>query len=333
MSRRRLLQTGLAGGFVLLAGGGAYALSGRGMPPLVRAARPVMGTTATIVAAHPQPEAGRAVAAALDALQDVERRMTRFLADSEVGRINTAPGVARPVSASTAEVMASALALAAASDGYFEPGLGRQEALWGFYDHQAPERLPAGWWRREPAWRTIRLETDDTPRVTLTDPTVRLDLGGIAKGYGVDRAVAVLREAGVEHALVNVGGDLYALGSRPGGEPWRVGVRHPRRDDRFLAVMRLRDQAVATSGDYENFFMRAGRRYSHLLDPRTARPAPYHQSVTVTAPSVMEADALATAAFVAEPDAAQRTLRRMASGPWMRVEQGGRTLRSTSFPS
>ena len=109
-------------------------------------------------------------------------------------------------------------------------------------------------------------------RRALATRTSAIDLGGIAKGYGVDRAVTALRAHGVEHGLVNVGGDLYALGHRADGEPWRVGVRDAHDPDALTQTLGDRDEAVATSGDYRQFFDHAGRRYHHLLDPRTGAP-------------------------------------------------------------
>src|SRR5690606_13732097 len=125
-----------------------------------------------------------------------------------------------------------------------------------------------------------------------------LDLGGIAKGYSVDRAVDALRRHGIEHALVNVGGDLYALGRSPDGDPWQIGVRAAAAPQQLAGTIALTDAAVATSGDYEQFFTHGGRVYHHLLDPATAAPrASSLHSVTVQAASCMSADAAATAAL------------------------------------
>lgn len=327
LTRRRVMQGGLAGGALLLVGGIAAAGARRPVS-VVRGSRRVMGTWAHIVLAHPQPEAGRALESAFAALEDVERRMTRFTASSEIGRVNAAPGRLLPVSAETAGVVSSALALARASDGRFDPGLGRPEQTWGFYDHRTPSRLPTGWRRARPAWRSIRLEAAAShSRLGVLEPDVQIDLGGIAKGYGIDRAIAVLRAAGVRHALVEAGGDLRALGPRPDGEPWQIGVRHPRRPERLLAVLPLRDGAVATSGDYENYFLRGGERFAHLLDPVTGNPAHFHQSVSVTGRTAMLADAVATAACTTPPTAAQALLRRLSPGGWLAVDQDGRLAR------
>ena len=129
-----------------------------------------------------------------------------------------------------------------------------------------------------------------------------LDLGGIAKGYIVDRGLALLAQAGVENAFLNAGGDIAILGTKPDGTPWRVGIRHPRGADHYIAVLSMTGGAVVTSGDYERTFEAGGQRYHHILDPSTGYPAGDLTSVTITAPTATEADALSTAVFVLGPE-------------------------------
>ena len=143
----------------------------------------------------------------------------------------------------------------------------------------------------------------------LRTPGAALDLGGIAKGYGVDRAAAVLREHGIHRGLVNVGGDLMAMGDAPGGDPWRIGVRDPAHPTRIITTLEVVDRAVATSGDYLRYLEYDGRRYAHILDARTREPARGGlHSVTVSAERVAEADAAATLTFVLGPDRGGRAL-------------------------
>jgi thiamine biosynthesis lipoprotein len=136
------------------------------------------------------------------------------------------------------------------------------------------------------------------PVVRFSEADVEIDLGGIAKGYGVDRAVQALREWGITNALVNVGGDLYAMGSSEDGDPWKVGVRSPRDPSEISEQFEISDAAVATSGDYMQYFRHNGRQYHHLLDPKTAEPrqSAVH-SVTIKADDCLTADAAATAVF------------------------------------
>jgi thiamine biosynthesis lipoprotein len=133
-------------------------------------------------------------------------------------------------------------------------------------------------------------------------PQLQLDLGGIAKGYAVDRAVAILKQHGVANAAVNAGGDMYLLGQRP-ERPWRIGIQHPREEKGVLETVQISNRAVVTSGDYERFFEKDGVRYHHIFDPQTGIPARECQSVTIITDSVALGDALATAVFVLGPKA------------------------------
>ncbi|MFH1715625.1 MAG: FAD:protein FMN transferase [Elusimicrobiota bacterium] len=126
---------------------------------------------------------------------------------------------------------------------------------------------------------------------------VKIDLGGIAKGYAIDRAVSVIKEQGMNSALVNAGGDVFALG-RKGKRPWKIGIQHPRKSDALLGVLEVENKAVVTSGDYERFFIKDDKRYHHIIDPKTGYPAYGLISVTVVADSAEYADALSTGLFV-----------------------------------
>jgi thiamine biosynthesis lipoprotein len=162
-------------------------------------------------------------------------------------------------------------------------------------------------------WRKVDVAVHaGAPRVRFDDPDLHLDLGAIAKGYGVDRATDALRARGVEHAIVTVGGDLFALGNSPEGEPWTVGIRSPHDRHALAATLRVSDRAVATSGDYERFFRWRGMRYHHLIDPATAAPrcTPFH-SATVLASRCMDADAASTSVFGLPRDAALVIARRL----------------------
>ena len=283
---------------------------------LVKRRVPLMGTIAEVQVAHRDERlAEAAIDAAIAELRWVERTMTRFRSDSDVGRANLGAGRdGVPVTAETALVIASALRAASVSDGRFDPAVGAASELWDVLNrHEPPDgdrvrRLAArGFWRRvDVAMHAGR------PTVRFNDPDLRLDLGAIAKGYGVDRATAVLRRRGVEHAIVTVGGDLFALGDSPDGEPWTVGIRSPHDRHELAATLRVRDRAVATSGDYERFFRWRGVRYHHLIDPSTAAPrrTPFH-STTVLARRCIDADAASTAVFGLPHDAALTIARRL----------------------
>lgn len=307
-TRRDLLVLGV-GLFVV---GGTSVLARR-RESVVRRTVPVMGTIADFAVVH--PDAGRAQAAideAIEALEGVERLMTRFTDASDVGRANRrAAAEAVPVSEATATVVREALAWAEASEGAFDPSLGRSIRLWDVGHRTVPP--PDDRVRRLAARRLYRAMDVDRwqgrPALRFTDPDVEIDLGGIAKGHGVDRAAEALRRHGMTRAVVNVGGDLYALGASDTGEPWRIGIQSPDDPRRVIEVLSLEDAAVATSGDYLQYFEHRGRRYHHLLDPDTAAPrrTPM-RSVSVIAATCVTADAAATAVFGLGPDRARRLL-------------------------
>lgn len=308
-TRREALTVGL-GVFVA-----AVPLARRRPLSLVRRQVTVMGTVAEFAVAHRDPErANEAIDAAIEALRLVDRTLTKFTATSEVGRANRLAATA-PVAIGdeTATVMAEGLWWAEASGGVFDPCLSGVSALWDVGQRREPP--PDGEIARLAGRRLYRaLEIDGRSgarQVRFHDRDVGLDLGGIAKGYGVDRAVAVLREQGIVHALVGAGGDLFALGCSPDGEGWRVGIRAPGKGDRLAGTLSVEDEAVATSGDYVQFFEHRGRRYHHLLDPLTGAPRETAQhTVTVRAGTCMAADAGATAVFGMARAEADRLLAR-----------------------
>lgn len=313
LGRRDFVALGI-GAFVLT----ALPVAARRRPRLVRRAIPVMGTIAEVVVVHhDELEAQWAIDAALAELRRVEGLMTRFAPTSDIGRANL--GAARDgvrVSAETATVIAAALHWASATDGRFDPALGGASELWDVLNRQAPPDADAvqrlaqrGFWRSVDVARM----QDGSHAVRFADADVHLDLGGIAKGHAVDRALDALRREGLTRAMVVAGGDLATMGAGPDGGDWRVGIRDPHDRERIVRTLELRDAAVATSGDYERFFRWRGERFHHLIDPATGAPrrSAFH-SQTVVAATCREADAAATATFGLPQDAAMRIAARTA---------------------
>jgi FAD:protein FMN transferase len=230
--------------------------------------------------------------------------------ESEISRLNASRGngKAGSLSREMSLVLSSALRLRDLSGGLFEPALGDLLSLWGFNDRSSSARLPDSLDIRALLDSTILSQgivlAGKDSVVYLDRRAGRLEMGGIAKGYAVDRAVAVLRDAGVSNALVNLGGEIGVLGAGSNGRSWRIGVQHPRTDTNHLGVVELTDgMFVATSGDYENYFMADGRRYHHILNPRTGYPASCGAvSATVVGNDCLNADALATVLILLGPD-------------------------------
>ncbi len=221
------------------------------------------------------------------------------------------------VTPETARVLEEALRWADGSEGAFDPCLGRVLALWDVGGRRVP---PAAAQVARFAGRGLHKFMElgtraGEPVVIFRDTDVAIDLGGIAKGYGVDRAVEALRSYGVYNGLVNCGGDLYAMGHSEDGDPWTVGIRDPDDPDRLIETVEASDRALATSGDYLQYFQYGGRRYHHMLDPVTGEPKRSSmRSLTVMAESCMAADAAATAVFGMPSTEAARLLRECAPG-------------------
>jgi thiamine biosynthesis lipoprotein len=241
-----------------------------------------------------------ALEAAYQEMIRLEGLLDRHHPGSEVTHINRAAGWEPvPVSPETLLIIEQALEFAVLTGGAFDITVGPLLRLWRFTDGggQVPpeESLLA-------AAALVDFRQIEVDRlagsVFLRKNGAEIDLGGIAKGFVVDRAGEVLRRFGVTSASVDAGGDIRLIGAKPDGSPWRIGVRHPRERRGIIAILELRDSAVVTSGDYERYFLFEGTRYHHLLDPATGRPAGGLVSVTVVAPEAMTADALSTAVFV-----------------------------------
>ncbi|HMA21322.1 MAG TPA: FAD:protein FMN transferase [Gemmatimonadaceae bacterium] len=285
---------------------------------LVKRGFPVMGTLAEIQVAHSDERfAEDAIDAAIAELQRVERTMTRFKSDSDIGRANL--GASRDgirVTGETATVIAAALRAASVSEGRFDPAVGEVSELWDVLNrHDPPPADQVQRLAKRGFWRKVDLSTSSKASwVRFEDRDLHLDLGAIAKGHGIDRATQVLRARGVKHAIVTVGGDLFALGNSPEGEPWTVGIRSPHDLRALASTLTVSDRAVATSGDYERFFRYRGVRYHHLMDPETAAPrrTQFH-SATVIADHCIDADAASTSVFGLPHDAALRIARRLDS--------------------
>lgn len=216
-----------------------------------------------------------------------------------------------------------AIRLSDASDQLFNPAIGKFIALWGFQNDDRPQGPPP-----EPsAIKKLLASAPSMQDLVITDtslrstnPAVKLDFGGFAKGYAVDQAISLLRSRGINNAIVNAGGDLRAIG-RHGDRPWRVGIRHPRGSGIIASVETAGDESVFTSGNYERFFDYQGTRYHHIIDPRNGYPAKDSISVTVIHDNAATADAAATALFVAGPKLWQKIAAQMGITQVMLIDE------------
>jgi FAD:protein FMN transferase len=273
-------------------------------PGIERQAAPLMGTIVTIDvvthdAAVPSDRA-EAVARAFSWFREVESRCTRFDPASELMQLCAHVGTPVPASPILYEAVRFALAVAEDTQGAFDPAVGHQMESRGFNrEHHTGTIVTTSIAAGEPATHRDVYLDPDARTITLGRPLV-LDLGAVAKGLAIDLAAHELRP--LRHFAVDAGGDLYLGGLNPRGEPWAVGIRHPRHDDALIDRVIVSDRAVCTSGDYERRGA-PGVGGHHILDPKTGASASVLASVTVVAATAMLADALATAAFVMGPEA------------------------------
>jgi len=233
-------------------------------------------------------------------LAHINRLMSTYDPESELSRFNQSTSDDWfPVSPETAHVVQAALEIADASGGAFDPTVGPAVNLWGF----GPDKKI----REPPSDEAIASVLDQIghqhlevrmspPALKKNIPELYVDLSAIAKGYAVDAVSDLLSDLGFTASMVEIGGEVRTRGTKPGGAAWRIGVEDPASDERKIyRVLELVDLSLASSGDYRNYFELDGRRYSHTIDPRTARPVEHDlATVSVVANSAMEADALAT---------------------------------------
>jgi len=321
---RRLLKLILAAHLALL-------LAACGRTPLQEQQAYVFGTRVEVIVVSAEPEQGRKAIAAV--LREFDRLHRAYHAwqPSELMTLNSAISEGRPqqVSPELAAFVAEAKQFSQQGDYLFDPGIGQLIKLWGFQADEFKAEVPpaadiAAWLAQKPSIANLTI-TGNT--IASSNRHVALDFGGYLKGVALDRAAAILREQGIHNALINIGGNVMALGSKE-GRKWRVGIQHPRQPGP-LATVELEDgEAIGTSGDYQRFFEVDGQRYAHLLDPRTGYPADHTQAVTILIPPGPKAGTLSDAAskpiFFAGPEQWREMARKMEIGMVLRVDRDNR---------
>jgi len=243
--------------------------------------------------------------AATAEIRRLEALMTTWDQASEVSRINAAAGKEPVVVGDeTLAVIREALHASEISQGCFDITFETLHGLWKFDQDLDPHPPAAADVRarlKHVGWRHVKVDAAKHT-VMLDDPQTRIGLGGIAKGYAVDHAAKVLEDGGVASFYVQAGGDLYTRGVKPDGSPWQAGIRDPRGPEGdYFAMMPVSDHAFSTAGDYERSYVVDGKRYHHIIDPRTGYPATASRSVTIWAPTAFVADAIDDAVFILGP--------------------------------
>jgi thiamine biosynthesis lipoprotein len=258
---------------------------------------------------------------------------------SELTTLNEAIAAGRqdvPVSPELARLLIDAQKMAAQGEDLFNPTIGKLIALWGFQSDEFKPIVPPqneidALVKAHPSMSDLVIHDD---KVSCRNRAVQLDLGGYAKGYALDRAATILHEQGVANALINIGGNVMALGSK-GDKPWRVGIQHPRQPA-ALASLALHDgETIGTSGDYQRYFEVAGKRYAHLLDPRSGSPAGHTQAVSILITAQPNAGTLSDASskplFIAGPTDWLRLAHKMGISNALRVDADGRITVTTAL--
>ncbi len=309
-----------------------------GRTPLQEQQAYVFGTRVEVVVVSAEAEQGRQAIAAV--LREFDRMHRAYHAwqPSELSALNEAIAAGRPhtVSAELAELIRDAQQLSAQGDHLFDPGVGQLIRLWGFQADEFKGELPppadiAAWLEKKPSLADIVV---DGTTVTSRNRAVALDFGGYLKGVALDRAAAILRAQGIKNALINIGGNVMALGNRE-GRAWRVGIQHPRQPGPLATVQLADGEAIGTSGDYQRYFEVDGKRYAHLLDPRRGYPADHTQAVTVLIPAGPRAgtlsDAVSKPIFIAGPEQWQALAQKMAATQVLRIDADGRLFVSAAL--
>ncbi|MFQ5455703.1 MAG: FAD:protein FMN transferase [Nitrospirota bacterium] len=284
----------------------------------------LMGTIIEItVVSSNEDIANDAMTAAFKEIKRLEGLMSTYLPDSEFSKINNSAGIA-PVSVDSevAELIKTGIEISKLTGGGFNMAIGPAIKLWKITDgeREIPKDEELNQIRDIINYRDIEI---DGNTVYLKKKGMRIDPGGIGKGYASDRAEKVLKEKNITSGIVAVAGDLKLFGSHPDGYSWRIGIRHPRRDG-LLGNIDMTDVAVSTSGDYERYFIKDGIRYHHILDPDTLRPARRCQSVTIIAKKGILADAMATGIFVLDPDKGMALIENMPDVEGIIVDKDGK---------
>ncbi|MDZ7590409.1 MAG: FAD:protein FMN transferase [Rubrivivax sp.] len=318
-ARRRMLRAaGAAGSYGTLGGLGALSLAGCSERPtgaaastrLLQFSGQTMGTTYVVKLAGSAVSTARleALQASVhDALEGINRGLSLHRADSELARFNRhAAATPFALSKDFLAVLTAAQQVSELSAGAFDVSVAPLTQAWGFGPERrsvvpAAAKIEAG--RAAVGWRSLQLDAGQRT-ATKSHAGLQADLGGIAKGHGVDLAALALEAGGAEHYMVEVGGEVRTRGLNAQGRAWQIGIEQPDAvPQRARSVVPLSGRALATSGDYRFYFEQDGRRYSHEIDPRTAEPISHAlASVSVVADSCMLADALATALIVMGPD-------------------------------
>ncbi|MEQ3634394.1 FAD:protein FMN transferase [Thalassolituus sp.] len=241
----------------------------------------------------------RVAQATEEEVRRIETKYSRFRPDSILSKINSSDGQKTTIDAETHYLLNYASVAFELSDGLFDITAGVLSKLWDFRNSIIPSPETIRTNLAYVGFQHIRFNSNSI----ILPAGMSLDFGGIGKEYAVDCAAAICKSAGITHGIVDLGGDLHVIGPQPDNRPWKVGVRNPRAPENAIAELAITQGGLSTSGDYERYFEHSGKRYCHLLLPKTGMPVSYWASVSVVAPSCLLAGTLSTIAMLKQSDA------------------------------
>ena len=318
----------------------ALMLSACGKAPLVQTQSYVFGTLVDIsIYGETEDKAHTVTSHILQDFQRLHHQYHAWQSDSELSKLNqsfVAGKTPIAISPELIQMLTQAQVLSKQSEGFFNPSIGGLIGAWGFQrDEFSPVEI------NDASIKKLVLANPKMSDIVIkgntafsTNPAVKLDLGGYAKGYALDLAVAELQKQGVKNALVNIGGNIIALGQH-GDKPWRVGIQHPRQPKPMATVDLLSGWAIGTSGDYQRYFEQGGKRYCHIIDPRNGYPAQGTQAVTVLLPPSAQAGVLSDVAskpiFLSAPDQRAHFAKTMGVDNYLMVNAEGDVSLSASM--
>lgn len=328
-----LLTSTLASCLVVVSLAGCVGVSPGRSPVVVKRAQMHMGTLVSITAVASDKETGRkAIQAGFDEIKRLERMLSTWVASSELSQVNAEAG-RHPVRVSreTFEIVAKSLEVARLTDGGFNIAVGPAVELWSVTERQfVPNNRELEELKDLVDWTSIQLNPDERS-IFLSRRGMKIDVGGIGKGYAADRAAMEMKRTGAQGGIVALAGDIKAFGALPNAEGFPVGIKHPRQEGALIAEIDLRDEAISTAGDYERFFERDGIRYHHILDPKTLQPARTCQSVTVIGREGTLVDGLDTGIFVLGPERGMALVERLPGVEAVIVDDQGRLTVSSGL--
>ncbi|MEW6086722.1 MAG: FAD:protein FMN transferase [bacterium] len=292
----------------------------------------IMGTIVDIKIYRAEKEKARAVIKkAFDEIERIDKLFSHYKEDSIIAKINNNSGRWIEVPGEVLNLVDRAVKFSDLTGGAFDITIGPVVNLWGF----GPSRN-----RRVPSRAEIsdklslvnykNIEIDKEKNRIKIKKGMRLDMGGIAKGYAVDCAVKILRENGINNALVNAGGDIFVMGEKKKEEFFNIGIQHPRKEKEIIQSLKVSDVSVITSGDYENYFIEDGKRYHHIFNPKTGYPSNLCQSVTIITRS-HAVDILSTGIFVLGPEKGIELVESIPGAECFIIDESGKIIKSKGF--